>query len=206
MATQKVCIQPWLGTSKLSHTRFIHLRGRCTAMSCNCAARATYRRPNGLQSAWWKPRVAPASRPLATTPILREQSPSHFRPRITEPSIWRSIVPKFLRNDRSSSPPVKSSTTATTKPPQNFNPITVYIVLFLLIGSNAINQIGLKNDLQNYKRSTDSKIELLKEVIQRIHRGEDVDVAAALGTGNEEKEQEWEAGRSRLYYFGRHSI
>lgn len=35
------------------------------------------------------------------------------------------------------------------------------------------------------------KIGILKEVIERVHRGEEVDVEAALGTGDESMEKEW---------------
>lgn len=54
--------------------------------------------------------------------------------------------------------------------------------------------IGLKNDFANYTRSTDAKIRLLGEVIERVKRGEDVDVRRLLGTGDEGKEREWEEG------------
>ena len=105
-------------------------------------------------------------------------------------------MPKFLR-ERNGSPQAQtpSPSKTTLKPPsRNYNPFVVYIIGFLLIGSNAINQIGTKNDLDNYKRSTDAKIQLLKDVVQRLHKGEDVDVAAVLGTGNDTKEREWEQG------------
>ena len=136
------------------------------------------------------------SRQLATTPSRREPVSSQLRPRITEPSIWNSIVPKYFRESKNSQSPNSSQHTPSARAQQrDWNPVTVYVVLFLLVGSNAINQISLKNDYNNYKRSTDAKIELLREVVQRVHRGEEVDVATVLGTGNEEKEKEWEQGK-----------
>lgn len=39
------------------------------------------------------------------------------------------------------------------------------------------------------------KIGLLKELIDRVQRGENVDVEGMLGTGDEEKEREWEDGK-----------
>ena len=61
----------------------------------------------------------------------------------------------------------------------------------MLIGSNAINRIALRNDSTNFIRKADAQIAVLKEALERVHRGEDVDVESLLGTGDEEKEQEW---------------
>lgn len=55
--------------------------------------------------------------------------------------------------------------------------------------------IALKNDYAAYSRSTDAKIRLLREVIEKVNNGEVVDVEKLLGTGNEAKEREWEEGR-----------
>jgi len=38
----------------------------------------------------------------------------------------------------------------------------------------------------------DAKISLLREVIERVQKGEDVDVAGLLGKGNKQQEEEWE--------------
>lgn len=56
--------------------------------------------------------------------------------------------------------------------------------------------LALKHDFAAYTRSTDSKISLLREVIEKVQRGEDVDVRKLLGTGDETKEREWEQGQS----------
>lgn len=50
----------------------------------------------------------------------------------------------------------------------------------------------LKKDYTAYTRSTDAKIELLREVIERVKRGEAVDVEKLLGSGDAAKEREWE--------------
>ena len=68
--------------------------------------------------------------------------------------------------------------------------------MFTLIGSQAIRMLSLKNSYTAYRRSTDAKIELLKEVIERIKNGENVDVEKLLGTGDDGKEREWEDGTS----------
>lgn len=52
--------------------------------------------------------------------------------------------------------------------------------------------IALKNDIANFSRRADAKIGLLREVIERVQRGEEVDVERVLGTGDKESEREWE--------------
>ena len=69
-----------------------------------------------------------------------------------------------------------------------------YIILGLLIGSQAIQMIALKNNIANFSRRADAKIGLLREVIERVQRGEEVDVERVLGTGDKESEREWEDG------------
>ncbi|KAL8972078.1 MAG: hypothetical protein Q9183_000733 [Haloplaca sp. 2 TL-2023] len=64
--------------------------------------------------------------------------------------------------------------------------------MFLLIGSNAMQMLALRNEFTAFSRRADAKIGLLKEVIERVQRGEEVDVKGLLGTGDPEKENEWE--------------
>ena len=64
----------------------------------------------------------------------------------------------------------------------------------MLIGSQSINMIALKNDYTIFSRKADAKIALLQEVIEKIQKGEEVDVEKALGTGDEVQEQEWKDG------------
>jgi len=52
--------------------------------------------------------------------------------------------------------------------------------------------IALRNEFAAFSRRADAKIGLLKEIIERVQKGEDVDVEGLLGTGNKAKEQEWE--------------
>lgn len=54
--------------------------------------------------------------------------------------------------------------------------------------------ITLKNEFSTFSRKADAKIALLKEVLDRIQRGEQVDVGKVLGTGDEQQEQEWKEG------------
>lgn len=96
------------------------------------------------------------------------------------------MIPRFILDRKSRK----------DKPSKEWNPATFYIVIFILIGSQAIRMLTLKNSYAAYTRSTDAKIELLKEVINRIKNGETVDVEKLLGTGDEAKEKEWEEGLS----------
>ena len=128
---------------------------------------------------------------LLNTPRLGRRSyaaPTGSLPRVAQPSVWNSIVPKFLRESQNPGLPAK------LKRSKDWNPATFYIVIFLLIGSNAIQMIALRHEYTAFSRKADAKIGLLKEVIERIQRGEDVDVAGLLGTGDEVKEKEWEDG------------
>lgn len=55
--------------------------------------------------------------------------------------------------------------------------------------------LTLKNEYSTFSRKADAKIRLLKDVLDRVQRGEDVDVEKVLGTGDEEQEQEWRDGK-----------
>ena len=102
--------------------------------------------------------------------------------------IWQSIVPKAFRDSKGDGIQAKADKR------KDWNPATFFIVIFLLIGSNAIQMIALRNDFLNFSRKADAKIGLLREVIERVQSGEEVDVEGLLGTGDEEKEREWEEG------------
>ncbi|KAL4977975.1 hypothetical protein BDW66DRAFT_131448 [Aspergillus desertorum] len=107
-------------------------------------------------------------------------------PKIAQPSLWSSLIPKSFRNR-------SPSTSATTSPKsKEWNPASFYIIIFILIGSQAIRMIALKNEYKSYLRSTDAKIRLLKEVIGKVQRGEEVDVEKLLGTGDARVEREWD--------------
>ena len=108
------------------------------------------------------------------------------------------MVPKFLRKTNQPIPVLKKER------PKGWNPATFYIIMFMLIGSNAIQMIALRNDFTNFSRKADSKIALLKETIERVQKGEDVDIEAALGTGDPVMEKEWEDGtcRAAAYVLG----
>lgn len=97
------------------------------------------------------------------------------------------MIPRFIRNGRARKDPNKEKS-------KEWNPATFYIIIFTLIGSQAIRMITLKNSYGAYTRATDAKIELLREIIARVKNGEKVDVEKLLGTGDEAKEREWDEG------------
>lgn len=94
------------------------------------------------------------------------------------------MIPKPLK-DRGTAP--KS---------REWNPATPYIILSLLVGSQAIQILWLKQERAHSLRKAEAKIGVLREVIERVQNGEDVDVEKVLGTGDAESEREWAEGES----------
>ncbi|KAM5482198.1 hypothetical protein MaudMau93_006821 [Microsporum audouinii] len=118
-------------------------------------------------------------------PFCQCLSTGRMTPKIA--SMWNSVIPKFLRNgDR------KASKHGTDIGIIERNPAVFYILMFILIGSQAIHLLQLRTSHENFLRSTNSKIRQLSEVIDKLKNGEEVDVKKALGTGNKASEDEWE--------------
>lgn len=135
-------------------------------------------------------------RNYSVSPVVFSTDTS-IMPRVANRSLWQSIIPKAFR--RADDPvSVAERRKAKAMKSKDWNPATFFIVISLLIGSNAIQMISLRNDRLAFTRRTDAKIALLRETIQRVKSGEDVDVEKVLGTGNPEKEKEWEEGTSYL--------
>lgn len=59
--------------------------------------------------------------------------------------------------------------------------------------------ISLKKNFEAYMRRSDVRISMLREVVDKIQNGEEVDVERALGTGDPEREAEWEQGKSETW-------
>jgi hypothetical protein len=129
--------------------------------------------------------------PAQLRTLLYTRHVSTNLPRIAQPSFWTSLIPKAFRHDPhapkpSSLPQRKSFWRAFLS-----NPVTPVLFLALLVGSQAINTLTLKNEILAYTRQTEGKLALLREVIQRVQRGEEVDVEGVLGTGKVDEEGEW---------------
>lgn len=138
-------------------------------------------------------------RPSPTTrPILLPPTPTLTRavsnvPRIAEVSFWKSLVPKPLRRENR-----RVRDPGAPKTPwlaREWNPATFFIIIFLLIGSMSIQMISLRSNFEAFTRRADVRIGLLREVVERIQKGEKVDVEKVLGSGDAEREAAWEEGR-----------
>lgn len=113
-------------------------------------------------------------------------------PSIAQTSFWKSLIPKPFRGDRSPK---------TAKPKsKDWNPATFYIVIFLLIGSMSIQMISLRKNFDKFMRQSEVRIGLLREIVDKLHKGEAVDVEATLGSGDAESEAEWEQGKGSSAY------
>ncbi|EED17021.1 conserved hypothetical protein [Talaromyces stipitatus ATCC 10500] len=140
---------------------------------------------NGLHSPSWRAlRISKIGLTMNNSFQARLRSTAEAMPKIAQASTWQSIIPKFLRSGGSSTSPRTKS--------KEWNPATFYVVIWTLIGSQAIQMLVLRKDFENYTRKADAKIRLLREVIQKVNNGENVDVERLLGTGDEVKEREWE--------------
>lgn len=58
--------------------------------------------------------------------------------------------------------------------------------------------MAIKTESVAFNRKADLKIQKLREVIEKLQRGEEVDVEKVLGTGDELQEQEWEEALREL--------
>ncbi|KAE8451235.1 hypothetical protein EG329_004399 [Mollisiaceae sp. DMI_Dod_QoI] len=134
--------------------------------------------------------------PAVRTSLLAPARPNPFdqvisrryatAPNVAQTSFWLSLIPKPLRK---SSPGAALKKKAKSK---EWNPATFFIIIFLLIGSMSIQMIALRNEFAAFSRRADAKIGLLREIVERIQKGEEVDVEGLLGTGDKEREKEWE--------------
>lgn len=122
----------------------------------------------------------------------RTYASSSRLPVVASPSFWSSLIPKFLRKPTTPEEAFRHSQVNTSAAEEKRTGLT-FLILGLVVGSNAINIIALKRQMLNFSRETDAKLELLREVVQRVKNGEDVDVKKLLGTGDKKSEQEWES-------------
>ncbi|KAK8138182.1 hypothetical protein PG984_001562 [Apiospora sp. TS-2023a] len=134
---------------------------------------------------------------MASSPLLaiRPVHPRFVRnigssaPTIAQPSFWKSLVPKPFRHRKE---PAVDWGVPKKPRSKEWNPATFFIIMFLFIGSMSIQMIALRRDFNTFTRRAETRISVLREVIEKLQRGEHVDVEKALGTGDAEREKEWE--------------
>ncbi|KAK4193651.1 hypothetical protein QBC35DRAFT_2503 [Podospora australis] len=107
---------------------------------------------------------------------------------IANQDFWKGLVPKFLRPKPEN--PFADPNKKLAK--KGWNPATFFIFIFLFIGSMAVQMIALKKDFEAFDRQSSVRIGLLKEVVGKLQRGEEVDVEKVLGTGDPERERAWQ--------------
>ncbi|KAF2440802.1 hypothetical protein P171DRAFT_109037 [Karstenula rhodostoma CBS 690.94] len=143
--------------------------------------------------------LTPATRPQSRTFALLSPQYAYARhltvPTILQPAFWKSMIPRPLR-------PGETLSSTPNVPSRQWNPATPYIVLALLVGSQAIQILWLKQERALTTRRAEAKMGILREVVERVQRGEDVDVEGILGTGVEGREKEWAGCK----YHGGHSL
>jgi hypothetical protein len=127
------------------------------------------------------------SRPLTVVSLPFIRRSSSALPRIAQPELWRSVVPKFLRRANIEQQDRPSGFRLFLR-----NPATHVAGLAVLCGSQAIQVIYLKNEAADNTRTSESKIRILGNVIDRVKAGEQVDLQQEFGTGDPDKEKEWQ--------------
>ncbi len=147
-----------------------------------------------IQRALGSPALRQPLRPLLlNTPLAVAHLPFNTTTRaltsVADTSFWWSLVPKPLRPGYAGARPGKKA-----KVQKGWNPATFFIFIFLFIGSMAIQMISLKKNFATFVRQSDVRIGLLREVVEKLQKGEEVDVEKVLGTGDAEKELAWEEG------------
>lgn len=134
----------------------------------------------GIARGWFS---LPRRRTQSTAGDLINRAAPHL-PRIFQPATWEQIVPSSIR--------ARTKDLFAERRQKPTNPATYFIWIYILIGSQAIRILQVKNDHQTFSRRADLQIEKLREVVRKLQAGEEVDVEKALGTGVPEEEEAWE--------------
>lgn len=130
-------------------------------------------------------------RQFSVTPLAPSQFESKL-PRVAQPSLWASLVPKaFRKSKRDSKEAARRAAERAAGASERRVGIT-FLFLGIIVGSNAIHLINVKREMLNFTRETEAKLAALREVIKRVKNGEEVDVKKVLGTGDADQEKEWE--------------
>ncbi|ODQ53453.1 hypothetical protein SAICODRAFT_7167 [Saitoella complicata NRRL Y-17804] len=71
------------------------------------------------------------------------------------------------------------------------HPSTPFIILWGIVGSQAIHLITIRNFHKDLTAKGNARISALRDVLERLKQGEEVDVKKELGAGVHHVEQEW---------------
>ncbi|KEZ42465.1 hypothetical protein SAPIO_CDS5672 [Scedosporium apiospermum] len=129
---------------------------------------------------------------MSTAEVAAATKECHAQNSGTEAPGSVSALPAFNRRIEITLPHPKNRAQLAKTKSKEWNPATFFIVTFLLIGSMSINMIAVKTGHANFVRQSDVRIGLLREVVEKLQRGEKVDVEQVLGTGDPAREKEWE--------------
>lgn len=138
------------------------------------------------------PRRVHTSRLADSRPHGHDSTIEQRLPLIAQPRFWTILIPKSWRTKQDA---------RDEKAKRGRNPALFYVVMTLLLASHGIRMGGLRNEYTQYSRKVDARLAQLRDVLERLKRGEDVDVEAALGTGKPQDEQDWEDGESVSWCF-----
>lgn len=95
-------------------------------------------------------------------------------------SLWKSLIPKPLRNLAISPTHIRIC----SQP----DPMTFYILMFLLIGSMSIHLITLRKAMDHFESQSYVQIEAMKELIEKLRNGQTVGAETSLGVRSLHKE------------------
>ncbi|RCI08562.1 hypothetical protein L249_8789 [Ophiocordyceps polyrhachis-furcata BCC 54312] len=131
------------------------------------------------------PICAVRARALVRTPQLfsKPQQMRRYSATVVDVGFWKSLMPKAWRREKKDGERRPKS--------KGWNPATYFIIMFLFVGSMSIQMIVLRKQSEQEARQSAVKVSLLREIIEKIRNGENVDVEKALGTGDAEREANW---------------
>lgn len=115
---------------------------------------------------------------------MATRSSSNGPATVVDRGFWKSLIPKPLRTEARKG--------SKSKRPQEWNPATYFIVMFLFIGSMSIQMIALRNQTERYERQSTVRLGQLRNALAKFKSGESVDMDKLMGTGEPQKEADWE--------------
>ena len=103
-------------------------------------------------------------------------SSSSGRASVLHSSFWASLLPRRFRLGAAAAQPAVLS--------HRRQEATSFVVLSMFVGSMAIHQLTARREAETFARKSARRVAQLKDVVDRLQRGEQVDMVAALGSGS----------------------